>query len=353
MLYALLYLPSPIRALPLLPRSTSQADYISNAVNAVGTLNDKWFSQTNGQWDSLWWNSANAVTTIAGLAQVNPDYMGTATGIFENVFSAAQASNGGSWLNEFYDDEGWWAMAWIKVYDLTNNSTYLSAAQTIFEDLKAGTGATCGGQWWNKTHNATNTINNELYLAVGASLANRIGNNQEYKDAATQQADWLLKTSKLMNSNNTFVDGLSLSDCTPEGPVWSYNQGVILGALVEMNKLTGDSSYLDTAANIAQGTLDTLTVNGILTDSAEYPDEDATAAQFKGVFARNLASLQSARGNGDYVSFLQSNADSIWSNDRQSDGQLGADWQGPVVDTSAAAQSSALDCLVAAAAVSS
>ncbi|KAK4549938.1 hypothetical protein LTR36_005239 [Oleoguttula mirabilis] len=353
MLSALLYVPSPTRALPLLPRTISHASYVSNAVSAVGSLNNKWFSQSNGQWDNLWWNSANIVTTIADLAHVNTGYMETASGIFENVFFAAQASNNGSWLNDFYDDEQWWALAWIKVYDLTNNGTYLLAAQSIFEDLKGGTGATCGGQWWDKDHNATNTINNELYLAVGASLANRVRDNREYKDAATQQADWLFNTSRLMNSNNTFVDGLELSDCTPEGPVWSYNQGVVLGALVEMSRLTGDSSYLDTAATIAQGTLRHLTVSGILTETAAYPNEDSTAAQFKGVFARNLVYLQNARGNGDYVSFLQNNADSIWSNNRQSDGQVGADWQGPVVSTGAAAQSSALDCLVAAAAVSS
>lgn len=244
-------------------------------------------------------------------------------------------------------------MAWIKVYDLTQNETYLSTAQTIFEDLKAGTGATCGGQWWDKSHSAINTINNELYLAVGASLANRVSDNTEYKDAAMAQAAWLLTPSMLLDSNNTFVDGLTPSTCATEGSVWTYNQGVILGALVEMNKMTGDSSYLDTAANIAQAAMADLSLSGILTEIAEYPSEDATAAQFKGVFARNLAYLQSVAANSDYVSFLQANADSIWSVDQSSAGQLGADWQGPVGDTSAAAQSSAIDCIVAAAAVSS
>ncbi|KAK5138368.1 hypothetical protein LTR08_003429 [Meristemomyces frigidus] len=304
-----------------------------------------------GQWDNLWWNSANVVTALGNLAQADSDYMDTTLSMVEGIFSAAQAANGGSWLNDYYDDEGWWAMAWLKVYDLTMNDTYLHTAQAIFIDLTGGTNATCGGQWWSKDRNKSNTINNELFLVVGASLANRVSGNQEYKDAATAQVDWLLNTANLMTANNTLVDGLTISDCTPEGKVWSYNQGVILGALIEMNKLTGNSSYLDTADKIARGTLDHLTtVDGILTDSAE---QDDTAAQFKGVFTRNLAYLQAPRGNGNYVAFLRNNADTIWANNRQSDGQIGATWQGPVVNTGAAAQSSALDCLVAAAAVSS
>jgi len=218
-------------------------------------------------------------------------------------------------------------MAWIKVFDVTNNGKYLGAAQTIFEDLKGGTGAICGGQWWDKNHSSTNTINNELYLAVGASLANRVSGDKQsaYRDAANGQAKWLFGAG-LQNANNNFVDRLDMNGCGAQGPVWSYNQGVILGALVEMNKLTGDSSYLDKADAIAQGTLDHLTMNGILTEGPAYPDEDTTSAQFKGIFARNLATLQAARGNGDYVSFLQTNADTIWSKDRQNDGQIGANW---------------------------
>jgi len=218
-------------------------------------------------------------------------------------------------------------MAWINVFDVDHNDDYLAAAQTIFEDLKGGTNASCGGQWCCKNHSSTNTINNELYLAVGASLANRVSGDKqsEYRDAANGQTKWLLGAG-LQNANNNFVDSLNTKGCGPQGPVWSYNQGVMLGALVEMDRLTGDSSCLDRADAIAQGTLDHLTMNGILTEEAAYSDEDTTSAQFKGIFARNLAVLQAARGNGNYVSFLQKNADTIWSNDRQSDGQIGVDW---------------------------
>ncbi|KAK3063307.1 hypothetical protein LTR53_018967 [Teratosphaeriaceae sp. CCFEE 6253] len=90
--------------------------------------------------------------------------------------------------------------------------------------------------------------------------------------------------------------------------------------------------------------------NGIFTEIARYPTNDAVADMFKGVFVRNLVYLQGARADDAYVAFLQKNAVSIWQNDWDGDGLLGPDWQGPVENTLAQAQSSGLDCLVAAAA---
>ena len=163
--------------------------------------------------------------------------------------------------------------------------------------------------------------------------------------------NWFL-SSGLINENNTVNDSLNLTDCNPTGTVFTYNQGVILGALVEMNRLTSNQSYLDIATKIAHGTIDHLCdSNEILTESGYPGPLDLVSAQFKGVFVRNLAHLQSSAPDDAYVSFLQKNADTIWSQDQQ-DGRLGPDWQGPYFDASAPSQSSALDCLIAAAAVS-
>ena len=41
-------------------------------------------------------------------------------------------------LNDYYDDEGWWANAWIRAYDLTGNTNFLNMAKTIFSDLTTG-----------------------------------------------------------------------------------------------------------------------------------------------------------------------------------------------------------------------
>ncbi|TKA75680.1 hypothetical protein B0A55_03193 [Friedmanniomyces simplex] len=239
------------------------------------------------------------------------------------------------------------------MYDVTNNGTYLSAAQGIFEDLLTGLNATCGGQWWNKEHHHVNSINNELFIDVAASLGNRVTHKRQYYSRyAEDHANWFLNAG-LFSKNNTFHDGLHLADCSAEGTVFSYNQGVILGALVELSKLTGNSSWLDSAARTAKGAVSTLVdSNGIFTETGAFPTHGLTAAQFKGVFARNLAYLQSVRGDASYVTLFTKSAESIWQNDRDESGFFGPDWQGPVYSTLASAQSSALDCLIAAAAVS-
>jgi predicted alpha-1,6-mannanase (GH76 family) len=341
-------------SLPTSVEGTSRTVYLDHAMNATDVLNERWYNRSSGLWQEFWWNSGAALATIGDVALLNTDFKATASAMFGDIVVAAKASNHGTFLNTFFDDEGWWAMGWIKAYDVTHDTKYLAVAQEIFEDMATGQQATCGGIWWSKDRTSNSAISNQLFLAVAASLANRVEDQrQKYGEIAQSQVDWLL-SSGMVNDNSTFNDGLDISTCKLTGPVYSYNQGVILGGLVEFYKLTGDDAYLDKARNIALGAIKQLATpnHGILTDAGYPGGMDATGAQFKGIFARNLMYLQSVRGRGEYVTFLQKNADSIYLKDRQKDGQMGALWQGPIKSISAAAQVSALDCLMAAARVS-
>lgn len=253
-------------------------------------------------------------------------------------------------------DEGWWALAWISAYDLTKDSRYLSQAESIFRDMNAVFGKTncsrnsggTGGIWWDKPHSYVNAIANELFLSVAASLANRVSSSRvNYLDIAKKQWNWF-KGTGMIASNFTINDGLSQGTCKNNGgTVWSYNQGVILGGLVELSKASGDTSYLDTAHNIAQAAIATLAPNGILRDRCE-PNCGADGPQFKGIFVRDLILLQQASPKPAYKTFIERNADSIWANDRNSRNQLSVRWAGPfVAPANASTQSSAMDCLVA------
>src|SRR5260370_36660446 len=66
------------------------------------------------------------------------------------------------------------------------------------------------------------------------------------------------------------------------------------------------------------------------------------APQFKGIFARNLAALNSAAPVPGFRAFFRRNAESIWKN-RDAEGRRGLVWPGPVDIKTAATPVSALD----------
>ncbi|SMY29540.1 unnamed protein product [Zymoseptoria tritici ST99CH_1A5] len=353
-----------VALLPFQALATSKTDFLYRALNATDVLNEQYYNHISGLWQNFWWNSGAILSTIGDVALLYPDFKTTAKDIFSNTLFAAKASNNGDFLNEYYDDEGWWAMGWIKAYDITKEVRYLHEAQTIHLDLLTSLTTRChnGGNWWSKTQDSLPSISAQLYLAVTASLANRLAafprlpttaDVPDYTALALSQADWLLSCG-MRNENGTFNDGLSLSTCAPIGPVYSYNQGVILGALVELAHLTSNETYLDLAASIAHAGIAALATphGGILTEIGSEEGMDPTGAQFKGVFVRNLGYLNVKLGGvREFENFLRKNADSVWDKARDDQGRIGSFWQGPVMSLSASSQGSGIDCLVAAAGV--
>ena len=63
-----------------------------------------------------------------------------------------KATEPGDFTNDFYDDEAWWALAWLGAVDNTGDTKYLEESIAIWYDMKAGWDAhPCGGVPWNKS----------------------------------------------------------------------------------------------------------------------------------------------------------------------------------------------------------
>lgn len=365
-------LSTSFKAILFLPAAVS-ASYADNAREALDTL-QKWYDTDSGVWDTTdWWNSANCLTVLGYLAEVDPETNDTVTEVLANTHARAKApsydaklvkkhsprdneevaADPSNFLNDLYDDEGWWALAWIQAYDVTDNDDYLSTAVEIFNDMSGGNTTDCGGIWWDKDHTAVNAIANELYISVASHLANRESDKQQYLDIAQQQWAWFQETG-MINSDNLINDGLDDNCENDNGIVWSYNQGVILGALVELNKASPNEEYITTAKDIATAAIDELSnSDGILTEPCG-DDCGADGSQFKGIFMRNLQRLQEAAPEDAFLDFINANADSIWDQDRNSENELSLLWSGPFLSpANASTHSSALDAIVAAVAFES
>ena len=149
--------------------STTKAVDAQHAQAAARTVAAKYDVSTGLFTGTGWWNSANGITALADVSRSTHTH--EFDPIFESSFSAAQRRFP-SFLNEFYDDEGWWALAWLDVYNLRGGPRYLAMAESIFTDMTGGWSDTCGGGiWWKKNERYKNAIANELFLSVAVQLA--------------------------------------------------------------------------------------------------------------------------------------------------------------------------------------
>lgn len=312
----------------------------------------QWYSAKTGLWGG-WWNDANSLTVLVDFSRATRSQ--AYYPVFESTFAQTAHKD---FLNTFYDDEGWWALAWIDAYDVTGKPEYLTTAEKIFADMTGGWDETCsGGIWWNKKRKYKNAIANELFLSVAAHLANRTEGAERagYLDWAKREWKWFA-ASGMIENDHLISDGLDDQCHDNHATKWTYNQGVILGGLAELSRATGDQTLLESARQIADAAMEKMAdADGVLHEKCE-PDCSSDGKQFKGIFVRNLVILDRAerdkRVRKRISGFVKVNARSIVTGDQTQDHGFGQVWsglagQGPAGQVDAVTQTAAMDALVA------
>ena len=294
-----------------------------------------------------WWGSAVALSGV--IRNIEVTGMSSYQYALGTTYNKNVGAGLGQFRNEFSDDTGWWAMAWLDAHAHTGDGRYLETARIAADHMHTfWTDACGGGIRWRTGGTYKAAISNGLYVQVNATLANRTG-DPTYRDRAAAGWAWFA-ASGLIGADDLVKDGLDETGCAPGGTVFSYNQGVLMSGLVELSAATGEEAPLTTARAVADATTRTgsaLTdADGILHDPAEGWDTCANdGAYFKAGLSRGLAELDTALADHPYGGYLDRQASTAYASARNAFDQYSLSWSAWTQPAGPGCQASALALL--------
>lgn len=302
----------------------------------------KYFVQNNAgnTGFNYWWNAHALDVLVDGYLRTdNATYRQR----MENLLAGIKAKNGGAFPNDYYDDMGWLALSSLRAYDATDNATFHDAATLLWDDIKGGWNTNQGGgiAWRKSQLDYKNTPANGPAVILAARLY-RLDHDAEDLTWATDIYDWLKST--LVDPTTGLVwDGVNREGNGQIDKNWkfTYNQGLFIGAALELYKTTGELGYLNDAVKTADFVLNDIDLSpgGVLKGEGK-----GDAGLFKGILVRYLSLLVQESGlpaakRTAYQQFLRFNAETLYSKGILRPAMLiDASW------TQKPAQGAAIDC---------
>lgn len=284
----------------------------TSLIKSFWNAGSKYFNyDSNGNTEFHYWPQAHAldVLTDAYLRTGDTAYKA----YFDQWFDGVKKKNGNTFLNDYYDDMEWNALAILRVYRATGENKYKEAALEIWESIKQGWNDNAGGgiSWVKGQEYSKNACSNGPACILAARLYQEFG-DEENKEWALKIYDW--EKATLFNSNNGMVyDNINANTGEINKDwVFTYNEGTFIGSAVELHQIMGEKSYLNDAVLAADYTISTLVENSILKDEG-----NGDGGLFKGIFIRYFTDLiqqdrLDAGSKRRYVRFLEKNAETLW-----------------------------------------
>ncbi len=309
-------------------------DWDKNAGDSFSSLKDLywnaekgifWSDNYNDTQFNYWWQAHGLDAIVDASLRVNDDrYFEMISDFYDGI---NETNNG--FINHFYDDMSWMALAFLRAHDLTGEAKYLACSELLWEDIITGWNETHGGGiCWNKTDiDYKNTCSNATAAILSFRL-HRVTGENKYLVMGENIMVWL--TGTLVDPETGIVwDGIGRNGGNQIDYNWlfTYNQGVYIGACVEYYNISNNSEWLQKAVKTADRAIIQLSSASQVLKS----EGDGDGGLFKGVFIRYLKLLADSTyvneatqkllavspyvdeaTQSKYNEFITKNAESVW-----------------------------------------
>ncbi len=245
---------------------------------------------------------------------LDTDNSGAPEGVFTSTltaFDGTVAPPTGPGGAKYYDDNDWVGIELARLYKLDSDPSALGNAEAIMAFEMAGWQTSpelgCpGGVPFSNT--AQNTDRNTITTAPAAELGvdlYKITGNVQYLQFAEMAYQWV--RSCLLQPSQLYADHVNRKGLV-EPTLWSYNQGVMIGAGTLLYQATGNSGYLYQARQTAQAARAYFTPERLGSENPFFPS----------VYFRNLMYLDSVTHDPPGPKIAQAYVDYAWQHLRLS-----------------------------------
>ncbi|HEY1831734.1 MAG TPA: glycoside hydrolase family 76 protein [Acidimicrobiales bacterium] len=271
----------------------------------------------------------NATRLVGLLLYADPLELSPTGGLQPPAFESGVIPPLGPGGSTYYDDNGWVGLDLIHDYLLTPNVADLALAQAEFNFAVSGwdtstTDGCPGGVFWEDVASSQrNATANAANAEVGIELSRLTGNGSDLA-WATRMYNWVITC--LGTPSGLYDDHVN-----PGGSVntamWSYNQGVMVGAGTLFYEATGNGSYLSQAERTASAAVAYFGTGSTLVNQGPA---------FNAIYFRDLFLLNQVVANPAYASQAQSYASYMWTQRQPGTGlidpDLGVNGTAPMVE---------------------
>jgi glycosyl hydrolase family 76 len=209
----------------------------------------------------------------------------------------------------YYDDNEWVGLELVRLYKRTHQADVLERAEQVMAFVMAGWQtnpklACPGGIPFSDSPDNTdrNTITDGPAAELGVQLY-RITHDSRYLQFAEMAYQWV--RTCLLQPSWMYSDHIRTHGAIVE-KLWSYTQGVMIGAGTMLYQATGNATYLGEARQTAKAALSYFTLGRLAGESPFFPS----------VYFRNLMYLDSITHDPPGRKLAQAYVDRVWAYQR-------------------------------------